>query len=364
VQDKDEVARVALLLALAVAGVLVLADVVIPPGQVSLTTLYVLAPMVACAAVPVGGTIGVGALVTVAAIGSGFWNQVALSPQHLVRILTVVSVAAAAVIVAAVRVQREQRLAHVTRIAEIAQRAILPVLPARVREVQIAARYQSAGADAMVGGDLFDCYHSRDHVRLLVGDVRGKGIGGVEQAARVIRAFRQSAALQDDLVGVAREMDEYLAGFFGAEEFATALLVEVDPRGRWSHLELVSCGHPGPALVHGQRSEVLDLPPGPPLGLGLGLGSDFEAREVAWVPGDRLLMYTDGLSEARDGRGEFLQLDTLRPAIGTGSVEEALDEVLVAVSSHVRGGRLEDDLAAVLLENHPGDASDTARRTA
>ena len=166
-------------------------------------------------------------------------------------------VSVAAVTIAAVRVHREQRFAQVSRIAEVAQRAVMPVLPEHAGHVAIAARYQSAAQGALVGGDLYDCYHADEHVRILVGDVRGKGITGVEQAARVTRAFRQSAPLRATLAEVAEEMDSYLAGFFDEEEFATALLVDVSDPGV---LRLVSAGHPGPQLVRSSEARG----PGPP----------------------------------------------------------------------------------------------------
>jgi len=306
--EQDRTERLGAVLALGVLVALVIADVLVPTRIGVLTPLFVLAPMIACAVVPARGTAAIAAATIVAALASGWWDRPPGFAQQFIRVLTVVVVSISAVLVAAIRVRREARLARMSQIAEIAQRAILPVLPARVGSVQIAARYRSAGRDAMVGGDLFDCYHSRDHVRLIVGDVRGKGIGGVEQAARVIRAFRQSAALQETLTGVAEEMDDYLADFFDAEEFATAVLVEVSPGAQGRVVRLVSCGHPGPQLVHTRGSRVLELPPGTPLGLGLGSGPGFTAVDVEWSPGDRLLLYTDGVTEARDGSGEFYAL--------------------------------------------------------
>jgi phosphoserine phosphatase RsbU/P len=347
VQDRTQLVGAAL--ALGVLAALIGLDLVIPSQDGVLTTLFALAPLIACTIVPATGTAAIGTLVVFAAAASGWWNDTLGTPQQSIRVLTVVLVSAAAVVISAVRVRREQRFAHISKIAEVAQRAILPVLPSRVGPIDIAARYQSAGTDAMVGGDLYDCYHSDDHIRLLVGDVRGKGIGGVEQAARVIRVFRQSAALRETLVEVAEEMDEYLVGFFGEEEFVTALLVEI----RHDHgLRLVSAGHPGPQLIRAERAELLDLPSGIPMGLGIGAASGvFAAVDVRWSPGDRLLMYTDGLSEARDARGNFFQVDSLEPLLRSGSVEHAVDEVVGAVARHVRHGRLDDDLAVVLLEN-------------
>jgi sigma-B regulation protein RsbU (phosphoserine phosphatase) len=339
-------------LAVVVLALLVVVDASVPPDVVILTAMFGLAPLIACAVVPAAGTAIIAGLAVVAAVLSGQWNGTLGTAQHSVSILNVVLVGAAAVAIAAVRVGRERRFAQLAEIAQVAQRAILPLLPERAGHVAIAARYQSAARDALVGGDLFDCYHSDEHIRLVVGDVRGKGIDGVEQAARVIRAFRQSAALRTTLTEVAEEMDDYLAGFFGEEEFVTAILVEVTEPGL---LHLVDAGHPGPLLVRFDDATVLDLPTGFPLGLGLGRSADaYRQTTVVWSPEERLLMYTDGLSEARDSRGEFLSVASLGGCVRSGSVERAVDEVVAAAKEHVPQGRLEDDLALVVIEHLAG----------
>src|SRR3954451_5558490 len=344
-RDKAEVGGVALsMLALAL---LIVLDLSIPPDYAVLTGLFGLVPLIACAFVSAWGTAAIAGLAIGTAVGSGVWNDTWGTPQQSVRLLNVVLVGAAAVAVAAVRVRRERRFAEVSQIAQVAQRAILPALPVRAGHIAIAARYQSAAQGALVGGDLYDCYHTEDRIRLVVGDVRGKGIAGVEQAARVIRVFRQSAALRPSLTEVAREMDDYLAGFFGEEEFVTALLVDVTDPGE---LRIVSAGPPSPQLVPRTEAPRLELPDGLPLGLGLGLNSYVETT-VPWTAGDRLLMFTDGLSEARDAAGEFFPVPSLDPQLRSVPVQEAIDDVVAAVAAHVPGGRLEDDLAVVLVEN-------------
>jgi serine phosphatase RsbU (regulator of sigma subunit) len=315
------------------------------PGTVILATLFALAPLVACAVLGAAATAGFAVAATALTVASGYWDHVSGTPQQVVRIVDTVLVGAAAVVVAAVRVRREQRFARMVAIAEVAQRAILPKVPAHAGPAAVTARYVSAAKDAVVGGDLYDCYSSNSHTRFLVGDVRGKGIAGVEQAARVIRAFRQSAATGVDLATVARDMSSYLAGFFDDEEFVTALLVETCDADR---LTLVSCGHPLPVLVRRDGgAEFLDLP----AGLPLGMGERYDAVTVRWRTGDRLLMYTDGVSEARDAHGEFLPLLTLAPLLRTDTVDEALDALLGAVRRHVPHGDLNDDVAVMLLEN-------------
>jgi serine phosphatase RsbU (regulator of sigma subunit) len=337
-------------LALLALALLVAIDVSVPPEYAVLTSLFGLAPLIACAVVPTPGTAAIGALAIAAAFASGWWNDTWGTAQQNVRITDVILVSMAAVAIAAVRVHREHQFAALSAIAEAAQRAILPVLPAHLGGVAVATRYRSAAQGALVGGDLFDCYHSEARVRFLIGDVRGKGIAGVEQAARVIRAFRQAAALRASLTEVALEMDDYLADFFDAEEFVTALLVEVSGPGE---LTFLNAGHPPPQLVHSSgQSELLELPPARPLGLGLGSPADAASVTVPWTSGDRLLLYTDGLSEARDRAGQFLDLTSLTDCLHDGvDVEAALDDVLDHVAGHVPRGHLEDDLALLLLEN-------------
>ncbi len=329
------------------------------PGSIVLAPLFALSPLIASAVLPGLPTAVFGVLALLLSIGSGWWSRTWDDPQQVIRVVDVALVSSAAVLVAVVRVRRERRHQRVTVIAEVAQRTILPVLPRQVGEVAIGVRYVSAAEDAVVGGDLYDCYHSDAHVRFLVGDVRGKGIGAVEQAARVIRAFRQAAATRETLGAVAEEMSAYLAGFFDDEEFVTALLVDTTERGR---ITVVSCGHP-PALLTSSNGSARFVEA--PVGLPLGLGDRYEERSLTWAVGDRLLMYTDGLSEARDRRGEFLSVPSLAPAMASGQVDEALEAVLGRVRDHVPSGALNDDLAVVLLEHRadvvpeptPGEAA-------
>ena len=172
-------------------------------------------------------------------------------------------------------------------------------------------------------------------------------INAVEQAARVIRAFRQSAAGGADLAAATAEMSAYIAPFLDDEEFVTAALAQVSGE----QVALVSCGHPQPLLIPADgAARLVDLPPCLPL----GLGGIYESVTVPWAPGDRLLMYTNGLSEARDGDDKFLPVLPLAPLLHATTVEAALDNVLSEVRRHVLNGRFTDDLAVLLLENAAG----------
>lgn len=324
---------------------LVLLDLGISRTPIALAPLFALSPLVACAVLPAGRTAAFAAAALVAAAASGVWNHNLDAPQQMVRLADVALIGAAAVVVAAVRVRRERDVGRLATLAEVAQKAVLPVLPAHARRTDIAVRYESAGQDTLIGGDLYDCYHSRSHTRFLVGDVRGKGIGAVEQAARVIRAFRQAAAIQPELDAVAEDMSGYLLPFFDEEEFVTALLLDTTD----ADLPLlVNAGHPPPLLVHADRTcEFLETD----ADLPLGLGHTYTRREFTWRPGDRLLMYTDGVSEARDSDGAFLDLRELAPLLVGAPLETALDRLLDAVRDHTVHGELSDDVAVLLLEH-------------
>jgi serine phosphatase RsbU (regulator of sigma subunit) len=346
--DERRPAQAGVLLATGWLLLLTVVDVVLSRSIVP-DVLFALAPVVACAVLPARPTGVFGLAAVVLTVWSGWWNDVWGDPQQYVRLLDVVLVSAAATAIAVVRVRRERHLARVETIAEAAQHAILPRLPRTTTGVAVAARYVSAAEDAVVGGDLYDACLAGGHTRFVVGDVRGKGLTAVEHAARVIRAFRQAAPVQQDLAGVAGDMDAYLVPFLGDEDFVTALLVDLtDP----SRLTLTSCGHPPAVLVHRDgTAEHLDAP----VGLPLGLGGGFATVTAAWEPGDRLLLYTDGLSEARDAAGRFLPLLELAPTLAAGTPEEALDRLLEAVRRHVPHRQLGDDLAVVVLERLGAD---------
>lgn len=345
----------ATLAALWLVAVLVL-DLLAQRPTLVMAPLYAIGPLIACAVLPAAPTAAFGGVAVLLATWSNHWSGAWGTPQVWVRIVDVTLVSTAAVLVASVRVRRERQLARVERIAEVAQRTVLPLIPRQVGPVTAGARYLSAAEDTLVGGDLYDWFHSDRRICFVVGDVRGKGVGAVEQAARVIRAFRQSAAAGADLATMAQQMSNYLTPFLDDEEFVTAALIQITDGTR---VTLVNCGHPAPLFIpRGGEMRFLE----PPIGLPLGLGGSYEALSMAWTSGDRILLYTDGLSEARDRRGEFLPLLPLAPHLRVHRLEDALDGVLAQVRGHVSAGRLADDLAVLLLENAvPGEVAPDPR---
>ncbi|MGN6473372.1 MAG: SpoIIE family protein phosphatase [Mycobacteriales bacterium] len=242
---------------------------------------------------------------------------------------------------------REQsgRLADVRRVADATQRAILAPVPPRLGSITLAGRYVSATAEALIGGDLYEVVPRVGGVRLLVGDVRGKGLTAIRIATIVLGEFRAAAADIADLSEVARQMDRRLRPYLGDEDFATAVVADVADDGSYS---VVSCGHPAPLLITGGAIGELSLPHSLPLGLGA-------SPEVAkgWLSsGDRLLLYTDGVVEARDPTRRFVDLPWVVSPLGDGDLQYALDDVLTRLHEFA-GAELGDDVALVAAEFSP-----------
>jgi GAF domain-containing protein/anti-sigma regulatory factor (Ser/Thr protein kinase) len=238
--------------------------------------------------------------------------------------------------------EQSGRLAEVTRVAEAAQLAILAPPPAQIGPVALAARYVSAAAEALVGGDLYEVVVRPGAVRLLIGDVRGKGLAAVRTATVVLGEFRAAAADVDNLDDVAVQIDRRLRPYLGDEDFVTALLAEIADDGGFT---IASCGHPPALLATG--GNVVEIDTVPSLPLGLGAAPVLTSGRLD--PGDRLLLYTDGVIEARDREGAFVEVMPLVGPLRTGDLGDVLDAVLGALHDAV-GAELGDDLALLVAE--------------
>ncbi|HVE25948.1 MAG TPA: GAF domain-containing SpoIIE family protein phosphatase, partial [Sporichthya sp.] len=238
---------------------------------------------------------------------------------------------------------RTGELADLRRVADAAQRAILAPPPALIGPVALAARYVGAAAEAQVGGDLYEVVERAGSVRMLIGDVRGKGLTAVRMATIVLGEFRAVAADLPDLPAIAEQLDRRLRPHLGEEDFVTALLAEIHDDGRFT---VASCGHPPALLLTGDQIVEVSTDSSLPL----GLGAKPEVVDGVLRNGDRLLLYTDGAIETRDADGRFLNfIELLRPTLGRDHVG-VLDGVLTSLRSLAGGARLNDDLALVIAE--------------
>ncbi|MEV6164946.1 PP2C family protein-serine/threonine phosphatase [Streptomyces sp. NPDC052052] len=262
--------------------------------------------------------------------------------------------------------QRQGRdLARARFIAESVQRVVLPDPPAQAGPLVVAAGYTPAQAEARIGGDLFAVQETPYGVRMMIGDVKGKGLRAVASVSVAIGAFRQEAENAPTLAELARRLDDALCrdaarrgNATSDEDFTTAVLAEVpDDSGT---LRLVNRGHPGPYVIRDGTIARLDASrPQLPLGMGLGPGpaSDDEAlTDVFSLPADALLlMITDGVTEARNRAGIFY--DPCTSAALTGARFRDPDELVHAVTADVErwsGEGHQDDMAILVVARRGG----------
>jgi serine phosphatase RsbU (regulator of sigma subunit) len=249
---------------------------------------------------------------------------------------------AGAVAVSIIRQAQSRRYAELARLATVAQEAVLRPIGPQVGQLAIAGRYVSASAAADIGGDLYEALDTPYGVRMIIGDVRGKGIDAVRLASIVLGSYRHVAYERSDLRQIVSDLDRAVARSVGEEDFVTAALVEE----RGGTLTVVNCGHPAPLLLRRGWVTALDPPlPAPPLGFSPVVQPRVEHLE----PGDRLLLFTDGLAEARRGDDFFPTADRAWALLGHGTVEHGLASLESALAEWVRD-KFDDDIALILLE--------------
>jgi len=248
--------------------------------------------------------------------------------------------------------RQERTLQEVRSVAEAAQEVLLRPVPRHMGPLTIGVRYRAAAAEARIGGDLYEVVPTPYGIRVAIGDVRGKGLGAVRTAAAVLSAFREAAYDEAELPGVARRVSASLERRLGEddEEFVTMILLGF-PHDE-ARVDILNCGHPAPFLLRAARAEALEPPaPVPPVGILDLREIDLPVLGVPLLPEDRVLLYTDGIIEARDAAGAFYPLPE-RAADSLPGVEETLDRLEADVQRHV-GHPLQDDAAMVLLQYEP-----------
>ncbi|MFK8910217.1 PP2C family protein-serine/threonine phosphatase [Streptomyces sp. YS-3] len=330
----------------------------------------------------------VGAVAVAAQVGVAMLRGSVTDLNHSFQIISLALISVLVTLFAHLREVHERELVQLRLVAEAAQQVVLRPLRERLGPLRMASVYLAAEAEAQIGGDLYAAARTSHGTRLLIGDVRGKGLEAVGDAAVVLGAFRASAHQENELCGlvaylegaVGPEPDEAGAeeGEEGAgdgaaadrddadradadapgEAFITAAVLDVPDDHQT--LSLVNCGHPPPLILRGGRVLPLDVArPAPPLGLSELAGSEgpgeyvFTAETFAFETGDILLLYTDGVIEARDGAGAFYPLAErvgAWAATGPHTPRALLRHLCDDLLAHVPGRCLGDDAAMVAIE--------------
>ncbi|WP_420000546.1 PP2C family protein-serine/threonine phosphatase [Streptomyces boninensis] len=292
-------------------------------------------------------TAAAGACALLLSVGLGVYSGLFAERRGYATMASVVGVTTAGIAAAVNRQRREAEFTSVRAIAEAAQRVLLRPVPRNAGGVRVAVSYTSAVADARIGGDLYEVVASPYGVRAIVGDVQGKGLDAVETAANVLGAFREAAYDEPTLVDLGARLERALGRSLPDERFVTAILVEAGSRDR---LTLLCYGHPAPMLVRADGAARFVVPPQRALPLGLEehghtAPAPYEHR---FQPGDQLLLYTDGVSEARDASGRFYPLDERVSLLKDPDPDTALQALREDILAHTNAP-LNDDAAMLLL---------------
>ncbi|MFE1955924.1 SpoIIE family protein phosphatase [Streptomyces sp. NPDC059524] len=267
---------------------------------------------------------------------------------------------------AAVSIDNARRYTHERATALTLQQSLLPRHTVKQSAVETASRYLPAGSRAGVGGDWYDVIPlSGARVALVVGDVVGHGLHAAATMGRLrtaVRAFADIDLMPDELLthldDVVIRMQREESRDEG-ETSATCLYAIYDPVSRLC--SLASAGHIPPTVVAPSTtgeatgaSGVVEVPVGPPLGLG---GLPFETAEFELPEGSLLVLHTDGLIADRS-RDLDLALTTLHEVLASApaSLEETCDRLLAALLP----GRPADDVALLVARTHALDPDHVA----
>jgi hypothetical protein len=206
------------------------------------------------------------------------------------------------------------------------------------------------------GGDAFDYAHDGHTLHFAVLDAVGHDLGASAISTLALGAYRNQRRSGSSLLQIAPVIDHVLAEQVGAGAFATGILAELDTRD--GTLRWLNGGHPPPFLVRDRR-QIRELTSAPrvPFGLGHRGGRPATVTTTRLQPGDAVLLYTDGIVEARDSSGEsFGQprlVDFLAHSFaGALSPAETVRRLSHAVLDH-HGGHLQDDATTLLVVWHP-----------
>ncbi|MBW8794823.1 MAG: SpoIIE family protein phosphatase [Streptomyces sp.] len=232
------------------------------------------------------------------------------------------------------------------------QRDLMPHRLSGGNTVEVATRYLPADTQGGVGGDWFDVIQLSDaRVALVVGDVVGHGVKAAVTMGRLratIRAFSKVALPPDELlrlmdelaVDVARERSDEGTSTVPAFN-ATCLYGVYDPQSQ--RCTMASAGHPPPAIIFPDGSvEFVEVPPGAPIGVGLG---SYESTEVELPDSSVIGLYSDGLIEGDHDIDRGLQ--RLRTAL-TGPVSSLDDLCTSVLDTLAPDGPADDDIALLL----------------
>lgn len=252
-----------------------------------------------------------------------------------------------------------------TQVARILQQALLPPSLPEIPGVEVSARYRTAERQLDIGGDFYDVFEQPDGSwSMVIGDVSGKGSVAAAVTGLVRNTIRAVSQVGSSPSQVLRRTNEVLLDQVEETRFCTAALMHLHPAARpedaggagtvGAEVELSSGGHPRPFLVRTDGDvDAIDC-----AGTLLGAlpGPDLADVSLRLAPGDAIVLYTDGVTEARRGNDEFGEAgiaEVLHTCIGR-SAGTIADELARAVHTFADDGAGDDTAVLVVRLAPPG----------
>ncbi|MER5634142.1 PP2C family protein-serine/threonine phosphatase [Streptomyces nitrosporeus] len=329
-----------------------------------LIPLLVVLPALASVFCAVRQTVGVALWVTLVVVGSSiaaggaFWDVV-----FLIGFTALAS--GLGVLACSARIRHATEVARLRSAAVALQRQILRPLPVVTRELRVQGLYEPIEEDRFVGGDIYEVVQSPHGSRVIIGDVQGKGLPAIGAGFAALGAFREAAVREPELTAVADALEDAVVrhNAFSAEtgeteRFVTALLLGF---GAGDQVGAVNCGHLPPRLLHdGTESTVPLRRTSVPLGLAALSDEARAAEQFTLPPGASLVVFTDGVTEARDPAGGFYPLDE-RLARWAHHQPRELLQALRTDLEEFSGGVRRDDIAVLVITRRPDSGGHLSR---
>ena len=240
----------------------------------------------------------------------------------------------------------KERMENELQLAREIQHRLLPAVPTNIPRTLLNALSIPCFE---VGGDYYDFLPQPNGIlELAIGDASGKGVGAALVMSSLQAALRIAGSIQMELPALVANLNTLLHGMTQGWKYVTFFLARYEPATGW--LRYVNCGHPPPLLISGQSIRQLDATGVP---IGLIMGRTWKEQRVRLETGDRLLLYTDGLTEATSPDDQEFGIPALK-SLCLQFQNTHTDEVIPAIVKHITayesGQRAQDDKTFVLLE--------------
>ena len=256
------------------------------------------------------------------------------------------------------RQEAELERERLQRLVTTLQRSLLPPALPEVPGLEAAAHYRIASLD-QVGGDFYDLFPlSQDRWGLFLGDVCGKGAHAAAVTSLIRYTLRAAAVYDPDPAAVLSTLNTALRQEYLRDDrdFCTAIFGMLAPRDDCFILTLANGGHPAPLLIRANGTAGYQAAPGSTL-IGVFDDAAYTATTIRLSPGDTLLLYTDGLTDARTGTARGRYGDEALHALASNLAPTRASTAIAAISALLDdlGDGLDDD-TAVLALSVPGPA--------